>query len=98
MNLDHLLTTDSRFFVPLLVFDTNEGVIHMRPLKLTLAVIGTFQLALGLLFLVAPARATAAFMPAVFVGALIWSHPRRRLTPYQVAVSSHEAVSMDATR
>jgi hypothetical protein len=32
----------------------------VRPLKLTLAVIGTFQLVLGLVFLVAPARACAA--------------------------------------
>lgn len=145
----------------------------MRPLKLTLAVIGTFQLVIGLLFLIAPARAaaaldltpvapgwvnwlfammaarflgyaygmlvaarhperatawidtmiviqaidwiatiahlvtgdvtlrqvtTASFMPALFVGALIWFHPRRHSTVDEIATSFHDAASLDTAR
>ena len=75
----------------------------MRPLQVTLAVIGTFQLVLGLLFLVRGdvtlRQVTAAScMPAVFVGALIWLHPRRHSTGAEIATSSHDAASLDTAR
>jgi hypothetical protein len=154
-----------------LVFDTQRSH-HVRPLKLTLAVIGTVQLVLGLLFLIAPASGrgprpdtscagwvnwlfammgarflgyaygmfvtarhpepatawidtmiviqaidwiatiahlvtgdvtlrqvtTASFMPALFVGALIWFHPRRHPTGDEIATSAHRPASLDAAR
>ncbi|MDH6114167.1 hypothetical protein P3T36_000568 [Kitasatospora sp. MAP12-15] len=51
----------------------------MRALRVTLVTVGVFQLALGALFLVAPGASvsTAAFAPALFIGALLWFHPRR---------------------
>jgi hypothetical protein len=143
----------------------------VRPLKLALALIGTFQLALGLVFLAAPARTagilglrpaapgwanwlfammagrflgyaygmfaaarrperattwidtmiviqaidwiatlahlvvgdvslrqvtTASFMPALFVGALVWFHPRRLATVATTARATHRPASLDA--
>jgi hypothetical protein len=155
-----------------LVFDTRRSH-HVRPLKITLAVIGTFQLVLGLVFLIAPARAaaalgltpvapgwanwlfammaarflgyaygmfvaarhperatawidmmiviqaidwigtiaylvagdvtlrqvtTAAFMPVMFVGALLWFHPRRHSTVDVNATSFRELALRDTAR
>jgi hypothetical protein len=56
-------------------------------MRVTLVVIGIFQLVLGILFLAVPGTAadltfrqvsTASFAPLVFIAGMLWFHPRRR--------------------